>query len=62
MVQGVSPLSSLEIPVALVPVQMTMANRSVLESSIVVRTYDHETLLCGLLSLELVLFDLSFGE
>ena len=62
MVQGVSPRSSLEIPVALVPVQMTMANRSVLESSIVVRTYDHETLLCGLLSLELVLFDLSFGE
>ena len=61
MVQKVAPLGSFAIPMALVPVQMTMADCSILEHSIVKLADDMETLLRSLLCLQFILLNLSLG-
>lgn len=61
MVQNVPPLGSFPVSMALVPVQVAMADGVVLKGSIVGFAHDEEALLSGLLSLQFVLFDLALG-
>ena len=51
MLKNVSLLGSLQIPVALVTVQMTMSDGVVLEGTVSQGTYNHEALLSCLLGL-----------
>ena len=62
VIQSVSPLRSLQVTMALVPVQMAMANGVVLERTVHKRPNDSETLLCCLHCLQLELLDLLLGE
>ena len=61
VVQNVPPFGSFPVSMALVPVQVAMADGVVLEGSIVGFAHDEEALLSGLLSLQFVLFDLALG-
>ena len=62
VLQYVASLGSLQIAMALVAVQVTMAHGVVLEGPIAKATYHEEALLSRLLRLQLILLDFALAE